>query len=113
MKSTGSFFSFAKEIASKKSPCRVGVTDCRDDKIVSTINLNAPGNSACGETYRTLRRPHTQGMQVRFTAIRRHLPAASSGIAYREIVKTKFVPRHADPVIETAVPIVRHDVIVR
>ena len=90
-----------------------GVTDCRDDKIVSTINLNAPGNSACGEKLRTGRRRHTPDMQIRVTVMRRHLPAAASGIAFREIFKTKFARRHTASENETAVPIVRHDVIVR
>ena len=89
-----------------------GVTDCRDDNIPLSIELDAPGNPACRKKLRTGWRRHTPDMQIRIAVMRRHLPAAASSVALGEIFEPELPCRHTTPENKTAIPIIRNDVIV-
>ena len=52
-------------------------------------------------------------MQIRIAVVRRHLPAAASGVALCKIFEPELARRHSAPKNKTAVAIIRHDVVVR
>ncbi len=113
-KSTGKFFLFGETDRFKKIslPSR-GVADGGYNEIFFAIELNAPGDAAGGEQLRTGRRRHTPDVQVRVAVMRRHLAPAASGISLGEIFETKLPRGHAAPEHQSAVAIIRNDVIAR
>ena len=92
---------------------RCRVADCGDDDIFLSIQLNAPGHSACGQELRAGGCRHTPNVQIRIAVMGGHLPAAASGVALGEIFEAKLARRHAAPENKTTIPIIRNDVIFR
>src|SRR6266511_6154036 len=75
--------------------------------------MNAPGDATRGQQLRTGRSRHTPDVQIRVAVVRRHLPAAASGVALCKIFESELARRHSAPKNKTAVAIIRDDVVVR
>ena len=91
---------------------RGGVTDGGDHQILLFVELDSPSNAAGREELRTSGRGHAPNMQAGMAIVRRHLPAAASGIALGKIFQGKLLRGHASSKNKAAVAIIRHDVIV-
>ena len=88
-----------------------GVTHCGHDQIFFAVELNAPGDPASGKQLRTGRRGHTPDVQVRIAVMRRHLAPTAPGVSLGEIFESQLARRHAASEHESAVAIIRNDVI--
>src|SRR5207245_6828560 len=88
-----------------------GIADGSYNEIFFAIELNAPGDAARGEQLRSGRRGHTPDVQVCIAVMRRHLAPAAPGVSLGEIFETQLAGRHAAPEHESAVAIIRNDVI--
>src|SRR5207247_11128478 len=64
-----------------------------------------------GKQLRTGRRGHTPDVQVRIAVMRRHLAPTAPGVSLGEIFESQLARRHAASEHESAVAIIRNDVI--
>src|SRR5207245_2712474 len=87
------------------------VAYCGYDEISFAIELNTPGYAAGREQLRSGRRGHTPDVQIGIAVMRRHLAPAAPGVSLGEIFETQLAGRHAAPEHESAVAIIRNDVI--
>src|SRR5439155_1884301 len=87
-----------------------GIADRRYDEIFFAVQLNAPGNAACGKKLRTCRGWHTPDVQLCVAVMRRHLAATAARVALREIFETELPGGHAAPEHEPAIPLIRDDI---
>ena len=108
------FFLFGKADCFKKiTLARGGVANRSDDKIFFAVEFNPPGDAACGKKLRAGRRRHAPDVMCGVAVMRRHLTPTASGIALGKVLERQLTRAHATAEHETAIAIVRNDIIVR
>ncbi len=89
------------------------VANCGHNEILFAIQLHAPGHAAGRQELRTGGRRHTPNVQVHVAVMRRHHAAAAARGALGKIFERELFRRHAATKNQTAIAIIRNDVIVR
>ena len=107
-----SFFGETNRFEKIALTCR-RIADGGDDDIFLSIQLNAPGNSACGQELRAGGRRHTPNVKIGIAIMRRHHPTAAARFALGKIFEPQLFGRHSAPEDQSAVTIKRNNVIIR
>ena len=99
--------SFAKQTASKKSPCRVAASPTVvTTRFFFSSSLIPQAMPQAGKKLRAGGRGHAPNVQAGVAVMRWHLPAAAAGIALGKIFESKFARRHAASENKAAIAVV-------